>query len=84
MAWFTVLEYLIGLVFGLVMYIFALVPLYNGFTSAILTSGIVVSNFDMQVITVLYWVTVGSVMFSLIGGAIYAFNNIVYKSGAGI
>jgi hypothetical protein len=81
MAAFIILEFLLTLILGLVMYTFALVPAHNAIMSGLMNAGLVMSLRNYQVADVIAWAIIGMPMLLIILAAIYAYNKITYRTG---
>jgi hypothetical protein len=81
MAVAIIVEFLVGFIMSLVGYIFVVVPFHDAIMEQMFSMGLVMSTLDYQVADVIGWAVVGLPMLILIGGALYAYNSIIYRTG---
>jgi hypothetical protein len=81
MAVAIIIEFLVGFIMSLVAYIFVMVPFHDAIMEQMFGMGLVMSTLDYQVADVIGWAVVGLPMLILIGGALYAYNAIIYRTG---
>lgn len=74
-------EFIVDIIAGLFAFIFVGVPVHNMLMTNVMATGLVISKLNGDIANVITWFMIGIPMLILIGATVYAFDNLVYRTG---
>lgn len=75
------IAFIFTIICGLIIYVVAMVPVHNQVMTAIMNAGLIMSQFNYQVATVIMWSIIGLPYLLVIFASISAYNEIVHVTG---